>query len=646
VSKQRNIFQIALVSDFAAGIAIFIAVVDLIGWIFGIEAATSVVPGLQPMRIDSAFCFLLAGFALLGAKHQLQNPLFKIAGGLVLVIGSVTFIQYLLLLTSQEAAITGYELTGRMATGTSMGFILLGSALLLLTRENLRRYSQWMAVGVLLIAAVALLGYLYNLDSFYRLFLYSSMPLNTALAFAALGIGVLFAHPSLRLYQLYSQQNLAYYTLRRLLPIVVIFPALLGWLILSGEQGGVYTSTISLALFTLLNMTLLAAFVYWNILQLDRSEHVKEEAEEKIYYQASLLKHVTDAVIATDMDFSVQYWGKAAEETYGWTWDEVIGKKVSQFLKTEYLEDGEAEARKSLSQQGIWQGEVIQHHQNGTRMNILSSVSVVRDSKGKPVGVVAVNRDITGRKTLEARVVEADKQQALMETERQMIELRQELMAMVSHDFRTPLAVIMSSSEMLHNYGDRMTSDKQKHMLMRIKGQVNYMKSLLDNVLVMNKAQAGKLDCNPTTFDLKAFCDDVIQQLQLIDEGEHDVRFEYQYPSQDVSLDSLLLRRILDNLLSNAKKYSPGGGQIFLRVWKETEYQVHFEVRDQGIGIPKEDQERLGEIFHRAANALQISGSGWGLAIVNESVQAHGGKISFTSEEGKGTTFTFSLPNP
>jgi PAS domain S-box-containing protein len=412
VLKQRNIFQIALVSDFAAGIAIFIAVVDLIGWIFGIEAATSVVPGLQPMRIDSAVCFLLAGFSLLGTKHLLQNPLFKIAGWLVVAIGSVTFVQYLLLLISQDAALNGYELTGRMATGTSMGFIFLGSALILLTEEKLRQYSQWMGVGVLLIAAVALLGYLYNLDSFYRLFLYSSMPLNTAIAFAAMGAGVLFAHPSLRLYQLYSQQNLAYYTLRRLLPIIVIFPVLLGWIMLSGERGGVYTSTISLALFTLLNITLMAAFVYWNILQLDRSEHVKEEAKEKIYYQASLLNHVTDAVVATDMDFNIQFWGKAAEEIYGWTWDEVIGRKVSQFLKTEYLEDGEAEARKSLSQQGMWQGEVIQHHRYGAPMNILSSVSVVRDSKGKPVGVVAVNRDITGRKTLEARVIEADKQHA------------------------------------------------------------------------------------------------------------------------------------------------------------------------------------------------------------------------------------------
>lgn len=190
-----------------------------------------------------------------------------------------------------------------------------------------------------------------------------------------------------------------------------------------------------------------------------------------------------------------------------------------------------------------------------------------------------------------------------------------------------------------------MSLERQQKALAQITAQVNYMRHLLDDVLIMSRAQAGKLECNPVILELGKFCEDTIQQIQIVDSDNHDVQLDYDLPDDRVALDSLLLRRILDNLLSNAIKYSPSGSTVMMKVWAEASL-IYFSVSDQGIGIPQQDHSQIFDIFHRAHNALEISGSGWGLAIVNESVRAHGGEISFKSIEGKGTTFTFWLPNP
>jgi signal transduction histidine kinase len=168
------------------------------------------------------------------------------------------------------------------------------------------------------------------------------------------------------------------------------------------------------------------------------------------------------------------------------------------------------------------------------------------------------------------------------------------------------------------------------------------MNQLLDDVLLIGKAEAGKLECNPTALDIVQFCHDLVEEMQMITDS-HTIQFNYQSESSDVALDEKLLRHILINLLSNAIKYSPASSTVSFELITEAE-KIIFRIQDRGIGIPKPDREQLFQSFYRASNVGTISGTGLGLAIVKRAVDLHSGEIAIESEVGIGTTFVVALP--
>jgi len=234
--------------------------------------------------------------------------------------------------------------------------------------------------------------------------------------------------------------------------------------------------------------------------------------------------------------------------------------------------------------------------------------------------------------------------------EKELGELKSRFVTMTSHEFRTPLTIILSSAELLERYSLKWSEEKKLNHLQRIQTTVKHMTGLLNDVLLLGKAEAGKLECNPALLDVVQFCCDLIEESQITTES-HTINFVSQtnciHVNQDncnkAYLDDKLLRHILSNLLSNAIKYSPQGGIVnFELIWQQGE--VIFRIQDQGIGIPVADQAQLFNSFHRASNVGTLSGTGLGLAIVKRSVDLHGGKIAVNSEVGVGTTFTVSLP--
>ncbi|MGB3205165.1 MAG: ATP-binding protein [Crinalium sp.] len=147
---------------------------------------------------------------------------------------------------------------------------------------------------------------------------------------------------------------------------------------------------------------------------------------------------------------------------------------------------------------------------------------------------------------------------------------------------------------------------------------------------------------NVLTID-KAFCQEILEDLTLANNQHHSFVFESHGDCDRVEMDQKLLRQMLTNLLSNAVKYSMQGGTIHLQLMCQQE-QVIFHIKDEGIGIPDADRERLFEVFHRASNVGTIPGTGLGMAIIKKAVDLHQGSITFSSSVGKGTTFTVCLP--
>jgi signal transduction histidine kinase len=169
------------------------------------------------------------------------------------------------------------------------------------------------------------------------------------------------------------------------------------------------------------------------------------------------------------------------------------------------------------------------------------------------------------------------------------------------------------------------------------------MTHLLEDVLVIGKAETGKLKFNPEPLDIEEFCRDLVEEIQLSTRGEYAIAFLCQGQFSEACMDKNLLRHILTNLLSNAIKYSPQGCTVNFELTAHNGEAI-FQIQDQGIGISLEDQQRLFESFYRGKNVGKIPGTGLGLTIVKNAVDLHGGQITVSSEVGVGTTFRVRIP--
>ena len=241
---------------------------------------------------------------------------------------------------------------------------------------------------------------------------------------------------------------------------------------------------------------------------------------------------------------------------------------------------------------------------------------------------------------------EADIKAALAK-ERELSELKTRFVSMTSHEFRTPLATILSSAELIEHYGDRFEAAEKKEILTDIQTAAKRMTSMLEDVLTLGKADAGKVPCVRAPLDLEELCRRCIAEVQMSAGAGHHMLFDRVTKEKEFNraapLDEKLLRHILTNLLTNACKYTPQGGRVDVSL-SDVQTAMQITVRDTGIGIPPEDQPRLFESFHRAQNVGNIPGTGLGLAIVKRSVTAHSGEIVVKSVPGEGSEFVVTIP--
>ncbi|MEC4892351.1 MAG: ATP-binding protein [Oscillatoria sp. PMC 1051.18] len=230
-----------------------------------------------------------------------------------------------------------------------------------------------------------------------------------------------------------------------------------------------------------------------------------------------------------------------------------------------------------------------------------------------------------------------------LEKEKELNELKSRFVSMVSHEFRTPMSTILFSSDLLRIYMNQWSEEKKLTHIQRIKTAIQRMTEMLNDILLIGKAEAGKIEFNPRKINLNNLCRQLVEDIQVADQNNHEIDLDIESEFTEAILDEKLLHHILINLLSNAVKYSPNNTSVSLKIAAQENYLI-FEIKDSGIGIPEADRQRLFETFHRAKNVGAIPGTGLGLAIVKRSVDFHNGTIEVQSEVGQGTTFTVKLP--
>ena len=243
-------------------------------------------------------------------------------------------------------------------------------------------------------------------------------------------------------------------------------------------------------------------------------------------------------------------------------------------------------------------------------------------------------------KTLSQQIQEASQQ--LTEAQKNN-QLNSEFLSMFSHEFRNPLTTILASAGLLEHKKAYLTEQKQELLLKKIHAAGKSLSQLVDEIIFLGRSEAQKLTYNPESIDIKAFCQQQIEEFQLTTGNNHQLLFETQGDFNDTLWDVCLLQHILDNLIINAIKYSPIGSPINLKLERRSE-QVLLIVKDRGIGIPTAYLEKLFTPFQRAENVEHIPGTGLGLAIVKKCVEVQQGEIDIVSQENEGTIVTITLP--
>lgn len=389
-------------------------------------------------------------------------------------------------------------------------------------------------------------------------------------------------------------------------------------------------------------------FVFFILFALNRDILRRKKAEAKTRENEHKLRKMIEEV--GDVIFSADYMGRFTfinmrlESLTGYTTDELLGKDYNFLVHPDWIanvkEFYQAQFTERIPETRLEFPIVTK--QGKTRW---VEQNVVLVTNGKMVeGFQCVVRDVSHRKEAEESI------KASLEKEKQINELKSRFVSLASHEFRTPLSTILSSTELIREYMEHESQspafikDKKIHHLNRIKSAIQNMVTTLNNFLSLDQLEHGKISTNPEEFDVKKLSEEMIDKVSQKLKPNQKIIYNHTSASSVVYMDKAILGNIIVNLLTNAIKYSPEGSMIRYT----TNVRVNgleFSVEDQGIGIPESEQANLFERFFRAKNTLNIDGTGLGLSIVKKYVDLLNGHISFISRENEGSIFKVFVLN-
>lgn len=351
-------------------------------------------------------------------------------------------------------------------------------------------------------------------------------------------------------------------------------------------------------------------------------------------------ENITDIVTQHDEKGNLTFASPSMHEVLGYDPNEIAGKNPIGFI---HPSDKEAFIQKGFNRLLTSKKRVsISYrirHKNGRYLWMESITRILRGPKGEFIALQASSRDISARKKAEEEVARA------LEKEKELMELRSRFIMMASHEFRTPLATIRSSLDLMRIYledsGAELRSKTDKHFN-KIALEINRVGELMNDILLLGKLEAGKTDLNKHDVYLHELAASIIEHhFTLAADGRVPSIVTDGKPLA-ILIDEQLLGHCLINLIGNALKFSVGQPTPQVKIcYGRNKAQI--SVIDFGIGIPVKDKKRIFEPFYRASNTDKIPGSGLGLVVVKEFVQLHGGVVYCKSQTSKGTTFTIEL---
>ncbi len=355
---------------------------------------------------------------------------------------------------------------------------------------------------------------------------------------------------------------------------------------------------------------------------------------EKQRYQ-ELFEFAPDGYVLTNSQGTILQANYRAATLLNVRQDFLVGKPLSLFVamsdRSEYYSHLTNIDR--LIEPDHWQLTIHPRDQESFPASI--SVSRMLDPNFA-VGLCWLLRDIT-------KLQQAEDLRHQLSEEQELHSLKSRLIQTISHELRNPLTSIQVCNDILKNHPDQVTGAKRAAYFSRIDSSVIRITDLLEEVVTLNQLQSSEAEQTQQTLDLVPFCQQLVQDYQML--ATEGLEIEFMANCQDcvIRLNRRSLHRILDNLLSNALKYSPETGLVTIEL-NCLDQQVIIKVIDRGIGIPAADLPRVFHAFHRGSNIGIIGGSGLGLSIAQRSADLLQGTITIESKVGIGSTFTLTLP--
>jgi PAS domain S-box-containing protein len=386
--------------------------------------------------------------------------------------------------------------------------------------------------------------------------------------------------------------------------------------------------------------------------------HERRELEQGVRRQASLLEQTHDSVFVWDRRGGIAFWNRGAEELYGWSRAEALGKIPQGLLSTRFPA-GPAEVLEALERDGTWSGEAEQTARDGRRVVVESRLVLVREADGATL-VLETNRDIGDRRRMEeARTLLLAQEQAAREEAEKRAEREQaargeaeaanrakdDFLAVLSHELRSPLNSMVGWIRLLR--AGRLDPARTAHALEVIERSVAHQSRLITDLLDISRIVIGTMRLDMRVVDLPALVASVVESARPGAEAKGiGLIVELDRGARPVRCDPERLRQVVENILSNSVKFTPGGGRVAVRLaWDGG--AARLTVADTGQGIRADFLPHIFERFSQAdgTSTRAHAGLGLGLAIVRHLVELHGGTVRAASPgEGRGATFTVELP--
>jgi PAS domain S-box-containing protein len=624
---RRTTYVCAAVTATVGGLVLFL------GWLLKIEAMRSVVPGTPGMRAPTAFMFLLSGIALgLLATRSTGRRLWagRALAIICIVISGAYLVEYVFGIslgidervfrdTVGRAQHSMYP--GRPAPLTAISFVLVACALL--TIDARRRWTEPLTAPVVVIGATCLIGYLYAIPAFYGPASAAKMAINTAALFLVIAVGVVLARPRGALQALLASQTPGGIMIRKLLPIAIAVPLLLGWLRLMGHDAGLFGLRVGTWWLTAATITCLVLVVVTASRGLDRAVRGAHRRFETAF------EHAPIGIAIVDVDGRIVTANRALGEITG---HEALDLVATDFAALVHPDDRDEYqvAREQLLYDGGQPYTLERRYvrRDGGELWGRHSATLVRDDGGRPLYFIVQVQDVS--------------------RQREVDRLKEEFVSLVTHELRTPLTSVAGYLDIVLEDDDEDVArldPQHAHHVGVARRNTQRLMDLVEDLLLIRRLEAGREELSPDTLDLSALAADRLESVAPMASAK-DVTIDGQVaPGVVVDADPRRIAQVVDNLLANAIKYTPDGGNVRLTLAIEGA-AVALAVADTGIGIPESDQVNLFDPFFRASNVSgsAVPGTGLGLVVTRRLIEAHGGTIEVESAVGVGSRFIVRLP--